>query len=268
MGRGVQSRCPLLLSGHFYKPHLRGSRRRDFPWGCRSPLGSRLTLKRPRGGRAAKLALTRGTPSTSMVESPSWHSKRRRVQWHCPRASGPRTEQRAPTLEPSNKERAPTQEPALSQRNVFRPLVSGFRPGLAGCAGSFLGALFPRPGSGLFLSVFVPSPVSFHWPRASRFQLPEGGTSGQTQGHPPKNWYWAPTQGPALAGTPLDVRCSWTLVPCIRSHESAGHMVVCVVTGQMVGDRRSPRATILGVGTIYLLRQSLLSCPVDRFRTS
>ena len=35
-------------------------------------------------------------------------------------------------------------------------------------------------------------------------------------------------------------RCSWTLVPCIRSHESAGHMVVYVLTGQMVGDHRSP----------------------------
>ena len=48
----------------------------------------------------------------------------------------------------------------------------------------------------------------------------------------------------------LDVRCSWTLVPCIRSHES-GHMVVCVVTDHMVGDRRSPGATILG-GRDYL----------------
>ena len=32
-------------------------------------------LKRPRGGRSAKLALTRGTPSTSMVELPCWHSE-------------------------------------------------------------------------------------------------------------------------------------------------------------------------------------------------
>ena len=42
-----------------------------------------------------------------------------------------------------------------------------------------------------------------------------------------------------LIGIPY-TRCSWTLVPCIRSHESAGHVVVFVVTGQMVGDRRSP----------------------------
>ena len=47
------------------------------------------------------------------------------------------------------------------------------------------------------------------------------------------------------AGFFLDVRCSWTLVPCIRSQESAGHMVVCVVMDQMVGDRQSPGATIL-----------------------
>ena len=33
---------------------------------------------------------------------------------------------------------------------------------------------------------------------------------------------------------------SGTSVPCIRSQESAGHMVVYVVTDQMVGDRRSP----------------------------
>ena len=33
---------------------------------------------------------------------------------------------------------------------------------------------------------------------------------------------------------------SRTLVPCIRSHASAGHIVVCVVTGLVVGDRRSP----------------------------
>ena len=33
------------------------------------------------------------------------------------------------------------------------------------------------------------------------------------------------------------VRCSRTLVPFTRSHVSAGHMVVCVVTDQIVGDR-------------------------------
>ena len=69
------------------------------------------------------------------------------------------------------------------------------------------------------------------------------------------------------AGFFLVVRCSWSSVPCIRSHESAGHMVVYVVTDQMVGDRRSP-GTVLGVESIYLLRQPSLSSPADGFRTS
>ena len=38
----------------------------------------------------------------------------------------------------------------------------------------------------------------------------------------------------------------WFSVSCIRSHKSAGHMVVCLVTGLMVCDRRFPGATILG----------------------
>ena len=37
---------------------------------------------------------------------------------------------------------------------------------------------------------------------------------------------------------------------------SAGHMVVCFVTGQMVGDRRSPGATILG--RVFLLLPSTI----------
>ena len=41
-------------------------------------------------------------------------------------------------------------------------------------------------------------------------------------------------------------RCSGSSVPCIRSHASAGHLVVYFVTAQMVGDRRFPGATILG----------------------
>ena len=47
----------------------------------------------------------------------------------------------------------------------------------------------------------------------------------------------------------------WTLDLCIRSIASAGHMVVCVVTVQMVGARRSAGATILGVEVVYFLRQ-------------
>ena len=51
-------------------------------------------------------------------------------------------------------------------------------------------------------------------------------------------------------------------ISCIRSRESAGPMVDNGVTDQMVGDRRSPGATILGVEFEYLLRQpSLLGPP-------
>ena len=53
------------------------------------------------------------------------------------------------------------------------------------------------------------------------------------------------------------LRFSETLVPCIRSHESAGLLVVCVVTDQMVGGRRSPGAKILGGEIVYLLRQTI-----------
>ena len=63
---------------------------------------------------------------------------------------------------------------------------------------------------------------------------------------------------------PFDVLGLWFLAS-EATNESAGHMVVRVVTGQMVGDRRSPGATILGVETIYLLRQpSFLVPPTGR----
>ena len=62
----------------------------------------------------------------------------------------------------------------------------------------------------------------------------------------------APTRGPAFFRR-YPLRCSGTLAPCIRSHESAGHMIVYVVTDQMVGDRRSP-------GRQYLLREVLDCC--------
>ena len=52
---------------------------------------------------------------------------------------------------------------------------------------------------------------------------------------------------------------SGTSVLCIRSHESAGRVVLCVVTGQMVGDRWWAGETI------YLLRQpSFLVPPTGR----
>ena len=48
---------------------------------------------------------------------------------------------------------------------------------------------------------------------------------------------------------------------CVRSHESASVSVVYVATDQMVGDRRSPGATILGGEIVYLLRQPSPSGP-------
>ena len=69
-----------------------------------------------------------------------------------------------------------------------------------------------------------------------------------------------------LIGIPF-TRCSGTLDLCIRSIASAGHMVVCVVTVQMVGDRRLPGATILGVEVVYFLRQPSGFSPADRSRT-
>ena len=45
-------------------------------------------------------------------------------------------------------------------------------------------------------------------------------------------------------------------------------MVVCVVTGLMVGDRRFPGATILGVEVVYTLRQPSGVSPADKSRTS
>ena len=114
-----------------------------------------------------------------------------------PSGAGPRTEQRAPTLEPSNKERAPTQEPALSKRNVFRPWCPVFA--LAWLAAPVLfWVLFSQARFRLVPVCLCSFSCFFPLAAGVTFQLPEGGTSGQTQGHPPKNWYWAPTQGPGL----------------------------------------------------------------------
>ena len=60
---------------------------------------------------------------------------------------------------------------------------------------------------------------------------------------------------------------SGTSVPCTRSPESAGQFFVNFVMGLMVGDRRFPEATILGVEFLYFLRQPSGGSPADRFRT-
>ena len=46
-------------------------------------------------------------------------------------------------------------------------------------------------------------------------------------------------------------------------HQMPGLLVVCVVTDQTVGDRRSPGVTILGVETVYLPRQPSLLARVQ-----
>ena len=49
-----------------------------------------------------------------------------------------------------------------------------------------------------------------------------------------------------------------TMVLCIKGHASAGHRVVCIAMDQMVGNRRSPGATILGSENVYLCCQPSL----------
>ena len=174
-------------------------------------------------GRVAKLAL-----------------KRRRIQWHFPWE---------PTLEPSNKERAPTQELALSKRNVFRPCYPVFA--LAWLAAPVCS--FPRPGRGLFLSFFLflllflsigrGRHVPSLWREGHRVKR-EGTDRNSSR-------YWAPTRRTfALSGHPpascFDVLGLW--LPASEVTKSAGHMVVCVVTGQMVGGRRSPGRQYWGSG--------------------
>ena len=85
-----------------------------------------------------------------------------------------------------------------------------------------------------------------------------------------------PKTGFIFPGVPLVVFYSWLAVSfdvlglldlSIRSIASAVHMVVCVVTDQMVGDRRSPGATIQGSEFVCFLRQPSLSSPADRSST-
>ena len=162
--------------------------------------------------------------------------------------------------DPRTEQRAPTQEPAPGHnRNVFRPWCPVFALAWLAAPVPFLGCSFPRPGPVCFCSGF------FYWPRASRSSSLRDSRRVKRKGIDPRTGIG---QGLALSGTPLDVRCSETLAPYIRSIKSAGDMVVCVVTDQMVGDRRSSGATILAVETIYLLRQLSFFSPADRSRTS
>ena len=72
-------------------------------------------------------------------------------------------------------------------------------------AGTFLvpGRWFLRPCPFGFPFVFCSASCFFLLAAGVTFQLQAGGTSGQSQGHRPKNRYRAPTptQGPAFSGT-------------------------------------------------------------------
>ena len=59
----------------------------------------------------------------------------------------------------------------------------------------------------------------------------------------------------------------WSSVPFIRSLKSAGQFIVNFVIGLMVGVRRFPGATLLGVETFYLLSQPSLFSPAGLSRT-
>ena len=67
---------------------------------------------------------------------------------------------------------------------------------------------------------------------------------------------------------PKRLQCSGTLVLCIKGLASVGHRVVCIAMYQMVGNRRSPGATILGGENVYLCCQPSLYDPADRLCTS
>ena len=154
----------------------------------------------------------------------------------------------------------------MCETNSHTSCPLGVRPGglfkagppkyTSGCSGRLLVAVAFGLGLVAFGSVSVapgsaPGSVPFRW------------------GPTPKEKR-APTPKPAvifLIGIPF-TRCSWTMDLSIRSIASAGHMVVCVVTVQMVvGDRRFPGATTLGVEVVYFLRQPSVVSPADRSRT-
>ena len=100
------------------------------------------------------------------------------VQQRCPRAPTPEPDKGRPTQETGN----------LKGEKCFCPgVLSSPCPGLPVPGLSW----FRVAGSpALLLRVpvcFVPPGVSFYWPAGVAFQLPAGGTSGEAQGHRPKN---------------------------------------------------------------------------------
>ena len=116
--------------------------------------------------------------TTVVVESPGRDSKkRRRVQWHCPRA---------PTPEPGKGRRPKNRHSSKAKR--VSALVYCLLPVLAclcrGFPGS--GSLVLWPCSFGFLLVFVPPDVSFYWPRASRSSSRREGRRVKRRGTDPR----------------------------------------------------------------------------------
>ena len=107
--------------------------------------------------------------------------------------------------DPRTGQRAPTQEPALLlSETCFCPgVLSPPCPGLPVPGLSWF-RVAGSPALPLRVPVcFCSASCFFLLAAGVTFQLPAGGTSGQAQGHRPKNRYRAPTQGPAFTGIPL-----------------------------------------------------------------
>ena len=172
-------------------------------------------LSKDQAGRVAWQVLTRGTPlNHSCGRVAKLALERRRVQQRCPRgfssaALGHRPQNRAKGADPRTGN--------LKGEKCFCPGVLS-----PPCPGP------PVPGLSWFrvsgspaLPLRVPvcfcSATCFFLLAAGvAFQLPAGGTSGQAQGHRPKNRHRAPTQRPAFTGIPLrtSLLCSSSRLPC------------------------------------------------------
>ena len=121
----------------------------------------------------------RGTPFDHRCGRVAWQGlkKRRRVQWHCPRA---------PTPEPSKEGHRPKNRQS-QRRKVFLPGCSVFSLSWPACAGAFL-----VPGR--WFSGSAPSGSRLFWFRLM-FLFTGRGRHGQAQGHRPKNRTGRPRTG-------------------------------------------------------------------------
>ena len=119
----------------------------------------------------------------NLSRPPLWSSrlagtqKRRRVQWHCPRA---------PTPEPGKGRRPKNRHSSKAKR--VSALVSCLLPVLACLCRVFpgSGSLVLRPCPFGFLFDLVPPLVSFYWPRASRSSSRREGRRVKRRGTDPR----------------------------------------------------------------------------------